>query len=160
MSQGPATQATLALTSAGLWWRGHTYQHDPRSTSYGLEAAEALGVEAETVFKTLIAEIDGVGLVVGIVPVVSLLDLKALAQAAGGKKAEMVTPQVAERSSGYVVGGISPIGQRKRLPTFLDETAILFEHIFVSGGRRGFDIEIAPADLLAVMEGQYAPIAR
>lgn len=156
----PATPATVALTAAGLWWRGHTYVHDTRSASYGLEAAAALGVDAASVFKTLIAELEGVGLVVGLVPVAMLLDLKALAQASGGKRAEMATPPVAERSSGYVVGGISPIGQRKRLQTYLDESAILFERIFVSGGRRGFDIEIAPVDLLAATEGQYAPIAR
>ena len=160
MSATPATPATKALTSAGLTWRGHTYDHDPRSESYGLEAAAALGVPVEAVFKTLIAQLDGVGLVVGLVPVASLLDLKALAQAAGGKRCEMASPQVAERSSGYVVGGISPIGQRKQLPTFLDESAILSEHIYVSGGRRGFDIELAPGDLLTVTEGQYAAIAR
>lgn len=160
MSSPPATPATVALTAAGLWWRGHTYSHDPRSSSYGLEAAASLGVDVASVFKTLIAQIEGVGSVVGLVPVAALLDLKALAQAAGGKRAEMATPSMAERSSGYVVGGISPIGQRKRLPTFLDDSAILFEHIFVSGGRRGFDIEIAPADLLIATEGQYAAIAR
>lgn len=160
MSTPPATPATVALTAAGLWWRGHTYDHDARSASYGLEAAAALGVEAASVFKTLIAQIEGVGLIVGLVPVTALLDLKALAQAAGGKRAEMASPLIAQRSSGYVVGGISPVGQRKRLPTYLDESALLFERIFVSGGRRGFDIEIAPADLLAATEGQYAAIAR
>jgi Cys-tRNA(Pro)/Cys-tRNA(Cys) deacylase len=112
------------------------------------------------VYKTLIAQVEGAGLVVGIVPVAMLLDLKALAQATGGKRAEMAMPPAAERSSGYVVGGISPIGQRKPLPTFLDESAILIGRIFVSGGRRGFDIEIAPADLLAITKGQYAAIAR
>jgi Cys-tRNA(Pro)/Cys-tRNA(Cys) deacylase len=156
----PATPATAALTVAGLWWRGHTYQHNPASASYGLEAACALGVDVAAVYKTLIAQVEGVGLVVGIVPVALLLDLKALAQASRGKRAEMATPPTAERSSGYVVGGISPIGQRKALPTFLDESAILFEQIFVSGGRRGFDIEIAPADLLSITDGQYAGIAR
>lgn len=150
----------MTLNAAGLSWRGHAYDHDPRSQSYGLEAATALGVDQSLVFKTLIAEVDGIGLVVGIVPVALLLDLKALAQAAGGKRAEMANPQSAERSSGYVLGGISPIGQRKKLPTYLDESAILFDHIYVSGGRRGFDIEIAPADLLVVTQGEYAEIAR
>jgi Cys-tRNA(Pro)/Cys-tRNA(Cys) deacylase len=112
------------------------------------------------VFKTLIAQVAGVGLVVGIVPVAMLLDLKALGQAVGGKRAEMADQVIAERSSGYVVGGISPIGQRKRLPTFLHESAIVYPKIYVSGGRRGFDIEIDPADLLAVTAGQYAAIAR
>ena len=159
MSAPPATPATVALAAAGLSWRGHTYVHDVRSGSYGLAAAEALGVDPAAVFKTLIAQVEGVGLVVGLVPVATLVDLKALAMAAGGKRAEMASPQIAERSSGYVVGGISPIGQRKCLPTYLDESAILFESIYVSGGRRGFDIEIAPSDLLAVTEGQYAAIA-
>jgi Cys-tRNA(Pro)/Cys-tRNA(Cys) deacylase len=150
----------VALTASGLWWRGHTYKHNPASTSYGLEAATALGVEVAMVYKTLIAQVEGAGLVVGIVPVAMLLDLKALAKATGDKRAEMAMPPTAERSSGYVVGGISPIGQRKPLPTFLDESAILIGRIFVSGGRRGFDIEIAPADLLAITKGQYAAIAR
>lgn len=150
----------MALNAAGIKWRAHTYFHDPKAASYGLEAAAALGVEASAVFKTLIAEVEGAGLVVGIVPVAMLLDLKALAVAAGGKRAEMAPPLTAERSSGYVVGGISPIGQRKALPTYLDESAILLESIFVSGGKRGFDIELAPDDLLAVTAGGYAAIAR
>ena len=150
----------MALEAAGVWWRGHTYVHDQASISYGLEAAAALGVDVSVVYKTLIADVEGIGLAVGIVPVAGLLNLKALAKAAGGKRAEMANPSAAERSSGYVVGGISPIGQRKRLPTYLDESASVQERIFVSGGRRGFDIEIAPDDLLAVIEGQYAEIAR
>jgi len=150
----------VALNAAGVKWRAHAYKHDPKATSYGLEAAAALGVEVSAVFKTLIADVEGVGLVVGIVPVAMLLDLKALANAAGGKRAEMTPPLVAERSSGYVVGGISPIGQRKALPTYLDESAVLLESIFVSGGKRGFDIELAPDDLLAVTSGEYAAIAR
>ncbi len=150
----------MALEAAGTWWRGHTYVHDPASNSYGLEAAAALGVAVGVVYKTLIADVDGIGLAVGIVPVDELLDLKAFAKAAGGKRAEMAGASAAERSSGYVLGGISPIGQRKRLATYLDEGAIIHERIFVSGGRRGFDIEIAPDDLLAVIEGQYAKIAR
>ena len=150
----------MVLDAAGIWWRGHTYVHDPANTSYGLEAASALGVEVASVYKTLIAQVEGLGLVVGIVPVAALLDLKALAQATGGKRGAMAAALIAERSSGYVVGGISPIGQRKPLPTYLDEGAIVQERIFVSGGRRGFDIEIAPGDLLSVVGGQYAKIAR
>ena len=150
----------MALETAGIWWRGHTYLHDQSSNSYGLEAATALGVPASLVFKTLIAEVEGIGLAVGIVPVDHLLDLKAFAKATGGKRAEMANMSEAQRSSGYVVGGISPIGQRRSLPTYLDESAIVSERIFVSGGRRGFDIEIAPDDLIAVTEGQYAKIAR
>ena len=160
LSLSPATPATAALVVAGLWWRGHSYKHSQSTSSYGFEAATALKVDAARVCKTLIAQVEGGGLVVGIVPVAMLLDLKALARVAGGKHAEMATRSIAERTSGYVIGGISPIGQRKPLPTFLDESTILFETIFVSGGRRGFDIELAPSDLLTITKGQYAAIAR
>jgi Cys-tRNA(Pro)/Cys-tRNA(Cys) deacylase len=160
LTRSPATPATTALLAAGLQWRSHSYKHSHSTSSYGLEAASALKVDAGRVCKTLIAQVEGGGLVVGIVPVSMLLDLKALAQVAGGKHAELATPSIAERSSGYVIGGISPIGQRKALPTFLDESAILFETIFVSGGRRGFDIELSPSDLLMITAGQYAAIAR
>lgn len=153
------TPATVALTAAGVTFVPRAYDHDPRAAAFGLEAAEKLGVEAERVFKTLLASVDG-ALVVGIVPVAEQLDLKALAQAVGGKRAEMADPALAERKTGYVVGGISPIGQKTALPTVLDETAILFESILVSGGRRGFDLELAPDDLLRVTAGSYAPIAR
>jgi len=153
------TPATVALTRAGIAFTAHAYEHDPRAAAYGLEAAEKLGLDPERVFKTLLANVDG-GLVVGIVPVAMQLDLKALAQALGGKRAEMADPALAERKTGYVVGGISPIGQKTALPTLLDETAILSETIFVSGGRRGLDLELAPDDLIAVTGGRYAPIAR
>ncbi len=153
------TPATVALTAAGVPFVPRAYDHDPRAAAFGLEAAEKLGVEPERVFKTLLASVDG-ALVVGIVPVAEQLDLKALAQAVGGKRAEMADPALAERKTGYVVGGISPIGQKTALPTVLDETAILFESILVSGGRRGFDLELAPDDLLRVTAGSYAPIAR
>lgn len=154
-----ATPATLALTRAGVAFTARAYEHDPRAAAYGLEAAEKLGVEPERVFKTLLADIDG-ELAVGIVPVALQLDLKALAHAVGGKRAEMADPRTAERKTGYVVGGISPIGQKTALPTVLDESAILCETILVSGGRRGLDLELAPDDLLAVTGGRYAPIAR
>ncbi|GAA2461200.1 Cys-tRNA(Pro) deacylase [Agromyces soli] len=153
------TPATIALTGAGIAFVPRAYDHDPRAAAFGLEAAEKLGVEAERVFKTLLASVDG-ALVVGIVPVAEQLDLKALAQAVGGKRAEMADPALAERKTGYVLGGISPIGQKTTLPTVLDETAILFESILVSGGRRGFDLELAPDDLLRATGGSYAPIAR
>lgn len=153
------TPATLALTRAGVDFRAHAYEHDPRAAAYGLEAAEKLGLDPERVFKTLLAAVDG-SLAVAIVPVAMLLDLKALAHAVGGKRAEMADPAVAERKTGYVVGGISPIGQKTPLPTVLDESAILFERIYVSGGRRGLDLELAPDDLLAVTNGRYEPIAR
>ena len=153
------TPATVALTRAGVAFTAHAYEHDPRAAAYGLEAAEKLGLEPDRVFKTLLATVDG-ALAVGIVPVAQQLDLKALAQALGGKRAEMADPAVAERRTGYVVGGISPIGQKTALPTVLDESAILCETVFVSGGRRGLDLELAPDDLLAVTGGRYAPIAR
>ena len=153
------TPATVALTRAGIAFRALSYEHDPRAAAYGLEAAEKLGLDPDRVFKTLLASVDG-ALAVGIVPVAMQLDLKALAQALGGKRAEMADPALAERKTGYVVGGISPIGQKALLPTVLDESAILAETIFVSGGRRGLDLELAPDDLLAVTGGRYAPIAR
>jgi Cys-tRNA(Pro)/Cys-tRNA(Cys) deacylase len=153
------TPATLALTRAGIRFTAHPYEHDPRAAAYGLEAAEKLGIEPERVFKTLLANVDG-SLAVGVVPVAELLDLKALAGALGGKRAEMADPALAERRTGYVVGGISPIGQKLALPTVVDDSAILFETILVSGGRRGLDLELAPDDLLAVTGGRYAPISR
>jgi len=153
------TPATLALARAGIEFTAHAYEHDPRAAEFGLEAAEKLGLDPERVFKTLLANVDG-ALAVGIVPVTRLLDLKALAHALGAKRAEMADSAVAERKTGYVVGGISPIGQKTALPTVLDESAILAETIFVSGGRRGLDLELAPDDLLAVTGGRYAPIAR
>jgi len=135
------------------------FAHDSANTNFGLEAATALGLDPAQVFKTLLADVDG-ALTVAIVPVTGKLDLKALAAAVGGKKAEMADAKLAERKTGYVVGGISPIGQKKHHTTVLDETAELFETIYVSGGRRGFDIELAPADLLAVTGGFTAAIAR
>jgi Cys-tRNA(Pro)/Cys-tRNA(Cys) deacylase len=153
------TPATVALARAGIAFTVHAYEHDPRAAAYGLEAADKLGLDPDRVFKTLLASVDG-DLVVGIVPVALQLDLKALAHAVGGKRADMADPAVAERKTGYVVGGISPIGQKTALPTVLDESAILCETIFVSGGRRGLDLELAPDDLIAVTGGRYAPIAR
>ena len=139
------------------------YEHDPRAhdrgLSYGQEAALALGIEAERVFKTLLAEVDG-SLTVAVVPVDGQLDLKALAAAVGGKKAAMADPAAAERATGYVVGGISPLGQRKRLPTVVDASALGFESVLVSAGRRGVDVELAPADLVRLTAARTAPIAR
>jgi Cys-tRNA(Pro)/Cys-tRNA(Cys) deacylase len=153
------TPATAALERAEIAFTVHPYDHDPRSESYGLEAAEALGVEPERVFKTLLAEVDG-ELVVAVVPVSGQLDLKALASALGGKRAAMADPTVAERSTGYVVGGISPIGQRKRLRTVVDETAHTHPTVFVSGGRRGVDLGLAPVDLVRVLDARVARIGR
>lgn len=156
------TPATAALVAAGIPFTEHAYAHDPAATNFGLEAADALGlskaVEPERVFKTLLADVDG-RLVVGVVPVTGKLDLKALAAAVGGKRAAMADPAVAERRTGYVVGGISPIGQKTAHPTVLDETVDLWDTVFVSGGRRGLDLELSPADLLRATGGTIAPIA-
>lgn len=154
-----ATPATVTLSKLGIDFEMRSYQHDPTITDYGNEAAVALGVPGERVFKTLLADADG-ALVVGIVPVTGLLDLKALAAAVGARKAAMADPTLAERKTGYVVGGISPIGQRTRLRTVLDESALSFDTVLVSGGRRGFDIELSPQDLLKATEGTAALIAR
>ena len=153
------TPATVALTEAGIAFSTHSYEHDPAAPSYGLEASQVLGLPPEQVFKTLLADVDG-ELVVAIVPVAGMLDLKALAAATGGKKAEMADPRLAERTTGYVVGGISPLGQRKRLRTVLDETAILYDTVYVSGGRRGFDLGLSPADLVRQTRATMAAIAR
>jgi Cys-tRNA(Pro)/Cys-tRNA(Cys) deacylase len=158
-ARDPGTPATLALTRAGITYTAHSYEHDPRATSFGREAADALGLDPDEVFKTLLAMVDGRA-VVGIVPVSGSLDLKALAAAAGGRRAEMADAATAQRLTGYVLGGISPIGQKRQLPTFVDDTAELLDTVYVSGGRRGFDIGLAPADLLAVTGGSYAPIGR
>lgn len=154
-----STPATAALTKAGIPFEIRAYAHDPHETDFGGEAAAALGVEPERVFKTLLAEVDG-ELVVGIVPVAGRLDLKALAAALGGKRAVMADPAVAERKTGYVVGGISPLGQRVRLRTVLDSSAEGFTTVLVSGGRRGLDIELAPADLGRATGALLAPIGR
>jgi len=153
------TPATVALERAGVAFTVHAYDHDPRSASYGLEAADALGLDPGAVFKTLLAEVDG-ELVVAVVPVSGQLDLKALASVLGGKRAAMADPAVAERTTGYVVGGISPIGQRKRLRTVVDETATTEPAVYVSGGRRGVDLGLDPADLVRLLDAQVARIGR
>lgn len=153
------TPATVALTKSGIAFTTHTYDHDPSAASFGLEAAEALGLPVEQVFKTLLADIDG-KLVVGIVPVHRKLDLKALAASVGGKRASMADATIAERSTGYVVGGISPIGQKRSLPTVIDDSATSFDAMYVSGGRRGFDLGLSPTDLATITLARFAPIAR
>jgi Cys-tRNA(Pro)/Cys-tRNA(Cys) deacylase len=154
------TPAVVALEKAGVPHTLHPYEHDPASDlGYGLEAARAIGVEPAQVFKTLLADVDG-RLVVGIVPVDRKLDLKAVARAAGGKKAAMADPAAAERATGYVVGGISPLGQKQPHTTLLDATAEAYDVVYVSGGRRGLDVGLAPGDLLRLTGGRTAPIAR
>lgn len=135
----------------------HPYAHDPAAASYGAEAADVLGVDPARVFKTLMVEVEG-RLAVGIVPVSGTLDLKAFAAAMGAKKAAMADPAAAQRRTGYVLGGISPLGQRQPSPTVLDSSALDLDTIFVSGGRRGLDIELAPADLVRLTGAVTAPI--
>jgi Cys-tRNA(Pro)/Cys-tRNA(Cys) deacylase len=157
------TPAVVELQRAGVSFHVHEFEHDPAERSYGLAAARALGVEPDRVFKTLLAELTAAGgavvHAVGIVPVTAQLSMKEIAAAVGAKRAEMCAPAVAERLTGYVVGGISPFGQKKRLRTVIDETCELSDTIFVSGGRRGLDLELAPADLVAVLDAVVAPIA-
>lgn len=153
------TPATVALSRAGVAFTTHSYEHDPAAGSFGLEAAEALGLDPDRVLKTLLADVDG-RLVVGIVPVSRQLDLKALAAAAGGKKAGMADRAAAERATGYVVGGISPLGQRRPHPTVVDESALSYDLVYVSGGRRGLDIGLSPGDLVRLTAATTAAIAR
>lgn len=154
-----ATPAITALTRAGVAHTIHPYEHDPAAASYGLEAAEALGLPPQQVFKTLLAQADQ-RLVVGIVPVTGTLDLKALAAAVGAKKATMADPALAERTTGYVVGGISPLGQKNQLTSVLDESAFDHEVVYVSGGRRGLDVGLSPDDLARLLDATRAPISR
>jgi Cys-tRNA(Pro)/Cys-tRNA(Cys) deacylase len=153
------TPATVALARAGIEFRLHEYAHDPRAESYGLEAAEALGLDPARVFKTLMATVDG-RLATAVVPVSGQLDLKALARALGASRAAMADVVVAERATGYVAGGISPVGQRRPHPTVLDSTALDHPSVFVSAGRRGLDLEIAPADLVRITEAIAERVGR
>ncbi len=156
------TPAIEAARRAGIHYRVHAYTHEPGAASYGLEAAAQLGLPPAQVFKTLLVMLDGDPrrLAVGIVPVASQLDLKAMAKACGAKKTGMAAPELAERSSGYLVGGISPLGQKRPLPTRLDASALDLATLYVSAGRRGLEIELAPADLLRLTAGRSGNIAR
>ena len=159
---GKGTPATKAAAAAGVAHTIHEYAHDPAAASFGSEAAAALGVEPSRVHKTLLATVERAGrseLVVAVVPVDAHLDLKALAAALGAKKADMANPADAERTTGYVVGGISPLGQRKRLTTVIDEQATQHATVFVSAGRRGLEIELAASDLAALTGATFAAIA-
>ena len=151
---GKGTPAIAAATRAGVAFTVHEYRHDPRAESYGLEAAEKLGLDAARVFKTLVADVDG-ALTVAVVPVEAQLDLRAL-----GKRARMADAGAAERATGYVAGGISPLGQRRALPTVVDASALDHETIHVSAGRRGLELELAPTDLVELTGARVAPIAR
>jgi Cys-tRNA(Pro)/Cys-tRNA(Cys) deacylase len=154
------TPALVALTAAGVAHTVHSYEHDPRTpVGYGMEAALTLGLDAGQVFKTLVAQVDG-RLTVAVVPVTGHLDLKALATAVGGKRAVMAQRGDAERATGYVAGGISPLGQKQALPTVVDESVFLYDEVYVSGGRRGLDVGIAPDDLVALTGAVVADLAR
>ncbi|MFE3176772.1 Cys-tRNA(Pro) deacylase [Amycolatopsis sp. NPDC059090] len=155
---GKGTPATALLQKQKVTHTVHTYDHDPRAESFGLEAVEALGLEPGRVFKTLVADVDG-KLVVGVVPVTGQLDLKALAAAAGGKKAKMADPAAAQRATGYVLGGISPLGHRSRLPVVVDDSALNYPTMFCSGGRRGLEVELDPAELVRLTGAVVAGIA-
>lgn len=154
------TPALDLLKKACAEHRVHSYEHDPKVASYGLEAAEKLGIDASRVYKTLLACSEKGELLVAVVPVTGTLDLKALAHAAGVKKCEMADPAAAQRATGYLVGGISPLGQKKRLRTFIDRSAQAFETIHVSAGRRGLEVELAADILAANTLGQFAVIGR
>ncbi|SDX74064.1 Cys-tRNA(Pro)/Cys-tRNA(Cys) deacylase [Amycolatopsis xylanica] len=155
---GKGTPATALLTKQKVAHTLHAYDHDPRHESYGTEAAEVLGIDAARVYKTLVAEVDG-KLTVGVVPVTGQLDLKALAAAAGGKKAKMADPAAAQRATGYVLGGISPLGHRSRLAVVIDASAEAHATVYCSAGRRGLEVELAPADLVRLTNAVVAPIA-
>lgn len=160
MARAPITPATKALHAAGVEHVVHSYVHDPGISAFGAEAAEKLGVDEARVFKTLVVQLDEKQLAVAVVPVSGSLDLRALAQVASCKRAALADTGLAEKRTGYVRGGISPFGQRTRLPTFLDDSAFAYPTIFVSGGRRGLDLEVAPHALLTATGGERAPIAR
>lgn len=149
------TPAVNIAKKAKIAYTLHSYTHDPASASYGEEASEKLGISADRVFKTLVAQIDSRELVVAIIPVSSMLSMKQIAKAAGGKKAQMAVEADVERSSGYILGGVSPLGQKKRLRTFIDASAESFSTIYVSAGRRGLEIELAPNDLKTVCSAEF-----
>jgi Cys-tRNA(Pro)/Cys-tRNA(Cys) deacylase len=155
--KGAGTPATALLTAQRVAHELHPYEVSPDAPNYGALVAEALGVAPDRLFKTLIAEVDG-ALTVAVVPVTGELDLKALAAAAGGKRAALADRTAAERSSGYVRGGISPLGQRRRLPTVVDESALALDRMYVSAGRRGLQVSLAPADLVRLTDAATAHI--
>ncbi|MFP3341426.1 Cys-tRNA(Pro) deacylase [Vreelandella aquamarina] len=153
------TPAINSARHAGIAFQLHEYHHDASAPSYGLEAAEKLGVTAEQVFKTLVVSLDGKQLAVGIVPVSCQLGLKHIAKAAGAKKAAMAPPEIVERTTGYVLGGVSPLGQKKRLPTFIDASAQGWSTLYISAGRRGLEIELSPSDLATLSQGHFAELS-
>jgi Cys-tRNA(Pro)/Cys-tRNA(Cys) deacylase len=154
------TPAINTAKQAKVPFQVHAYSHDSHAESYGEEAATKLNLPLQRVFKTLVVNLDGKELAVAVVPVAGKLDMKLCAAALGGRKCEMAVRKDAERSTGYVLGGISPLGQKKHLRTLIDATAQQFETVFVSAGRRGLEIELAPADLAVLAAGSFADISR
>lgn len=154
------TPGVFAAKRAGVDYAVHEYDHDPKAESYGLEAAEKLGVDPAAVFKTLVIEIDSGEMAVAVVPVMRNLDLKAVAGVLGAKRAKLGDPQKIQRITGYVLGGVSPLGQKRVLRTVIDDTARTLDRIYVSGGRRGLDISLSPEDLAALTQGDFAAIGR
>ncbi|KPQ30693.1 MAG: Cys-tRNA(Pro) deacylase [Marinobacter excellens HL-55] len=152
------TPGILAAQKAKVSYTVHEYQHEPSAESYGTEAAEKMGVDPSRVFKTLVVSVDGKTLAVAVLPVTHLLSLKLIAKAAGAKKAAMADKLDVQRSTGYVLGGVSPLGQKKRLPSYIDASAQQFDTVFVSAGKRGLEIELAPADLARLTNGQFVPL--
>ncbi|HZF71445.1 Cys-tRNA(Pro) deacylase [Sulfuricurvum sp.] len=152
------TPAINIAKKAGIAYQIHSYTHDPQCESYGTEASEKLGIPAERVFKTLVVLIDSKMMAVAVIPVSSMLSMKQIAKAAGGKKAEMAVGADVERSTGYILGGVSPLGQKKRLKTFIDASAENFASIYVSAGRRGLEIELNPNDLRTLSNGIFASL--
>jgi Cys-tRNA(Pro)/Cys-tRNA(Cys) deacylase len=152
------TPAVNIAKKAKIDYTLHSYTHDPASPSYGEEASEKLGIPPERVFKTLVAQIDGRELVVAVIPVSSMLSMKQIAKASGGKKAQMADGSDVERSSGYILGGVSPLGQKKRLRTFINASAENFSTIYVSAGRRGLEIELSPNDLAKITDGEMVSL--
>lgn len=157
-----STPATDTLVKAGISFKAHTYRHDPHESHYGHETITELGLDPARVLKTLVVEVIGgkTQLAVGVVPVAGMLDLKALAAALKAKKCQMAEPKAAQRSSGYVIGGISPLGQRTKLVTVIDDSVKDYETVFCSGGKRGLSIELSPTDLAKATGAIFAPIGR
>ncbi|MCW7752655.1 Cys-tRNA(Pro) deacylase [Desulfobotulus sp. H1] len=154
------TPAVHRIRKAGVAFRIHEYRHDPSWSSYGMEAAAKLGVDAGRVFKTLLVRLDPFGFALAVIPVEAMLSMKSVAKAAGSKKAEMARPEDVQRITGYVLGGVSPIGQKTDLVTVIDASAENFASIFVSAGRRGLDLELSPEDLKALTSGTFAGLCQ